>query len=191
MGIIGIAGMEGIPPALVMFGIAGMAGAPGMVEGCACGPTPGGKVAGKFGVPPSGGPGRVNAELPTPAGNPSRGAGVAGIAGGLGSGGIVGGPGIPGSAGKFVGPMPDGKLFGIAGMPGGRDCGPTPGGSPAGICGKPGGVDKFSATGFNRTKLRLCGKSKVSVPESRFKMSTGFGQFVAIISTRRKFVPTV
>src|ERR1017187_3645165 len=109
----------------------------------------------------------------------------------FGMAGIGGGAGIPG---RFPGLMPCGaSRFGIAGKPAGGDCGPTPGGSPAGICGKPGGimVDEFSVTGLRRTKLRLLGKSKVNPPELRSKMSTGFGQLVAVISTRTKFVPTV
>jgi hypothetical protein len=82
--------------------------------------------------------------------------------------------------------------FGIAGIPVGCGCGLTLGGRPPGIGGKPGGVAaEFSATGWRRTKLRLFGKSNVSSPELRSKMSTGFGQLVAVISTRKKFVPAV
>ena len=105
--------------------------------------------------------------------------------------GMGGGAGIPG---RFVEPMPgDGGRFGIAGAPGGCDCdcGPTPGGSPPGIRGKPGDMDESSVTGLSRTKLRLFGKSKVNSPELRSSMFTEFGQLVAVISTRKKFVPTV
>lgn len=108
----------------------------------------------------------------------------------FGMAGIDGGAGIPR---RFVGPIPCGVGgFGIAGKPAGGDCGPMPGGSPAGICGKPGGIwGEFSAAGLRRTKLRLLGKSRVNSPELRSRMSTGFGQLVAVISTHKKFVLTV
>jgi len=141
----------------------------------------GGGIIGIAGM--EGAPGKVGGCIcgPTPDGNPDGGAG------------IVAGLGKAGIPGRFVGPMPcGGGRFGMVGAPGVCECGPTPGGSPPGICGKPGGMgDEFSVTGFNRTKLRLLGKSKFSSPELRSRMSTGFGQFVAVFSTRRKFVPTV
>jgi hypothetical protein len=135
------------------------------------------------------------------------------MAGRGGIGGIAGvicdcGPTPGGRAGIFD-PAPNGAgIAGIGGAPG-ADCGPVPGGklpggigpapNGAGIPGKPGAAAvATSVAGFTCTKLRLFGKSSVSVPELRSRMSTGFGQparelseLVTVISTRNEFVPAV
>ena len=141
-------------------------------------------MAGMEGIPET--PGPADGCGPTPGGS----AGIFGITGRRGMAGMAGPPGADCS------PTPGG-IFGMAGIgggagkPAGGDCGPTPGGI-AGMAGKPGGgADGFSTAGLSRTKLRLFGKSRVNSLELRSKMSTGFGQLVAVISTRKKFVPTV
>src|SRR5476649_962613 len=48
-----------------------------------------------------------------------------------------------------------------------------------------------SVAGFTCTKLRLFGKSSVSAPESRSRMSTGLGQLVEVISTRNEVIVAV
>src|ERR1039458_548375 len=70
-----------------------------------------------------------------------------------------------------------------------------PGGKPPGGIGIPSGPGvaamAASVADFRCTKLRLFGKSSVSAPELRSRMSTGFGQLVEVISTRNDFVPAV
>ncbi len=89
--------------------------------------------------------------------------------------------------------MPDGN--GIGEGVGGASvptCGPMPGGKPPGGMGIPGAPTVVASdAGFTYTKLRLFGKSSVSAPVLRSRMSTGFGQFVAVFSTRNESVPTV
>src|SRR5438128_1462468 len=119
--------------------------------------------------------------------------------------GITGAPGMtPG-----WGPIPGG-MFGTAGIAGGApgvpaaiEGGILPLGEAPGLSTRcrpfmvvrPGAAPGSTAGGepaaafFNRTKLRLCGKSNVSSPELRSKISTGFGQLVAATSARREFVP--
>src|ERR1035441_5179017 len=74
----------------------------------------------------------------------------------------------------------------------GADCGPMPGGNPPGGIGIPSGPGAIgvaaSEVDFKCTKLRLFGKSSTSAPELRSRMSTGFGQLVAVISTRNEVV---
>src|ERR1039458_3276888 len=170
---IDIGGIEGIPDAPAMLGMEGIPGDDSIPD-CACGPTPGGS------------------------------AGIFGIGGMLGAPdifGMTGREGIGGMAGVACGcgPTPGGNagMLGMVGIGGaaGAGCGPLPGGKPPGGIGIPGipGAPPVAASvsGFKCTKLRLFGKSKVSVPELMSRMSTGLGQLVAVISTRNEVVPTV
>jgi hypothetical protein len=160
---IGIAGMEGIPDAPAMLGMGGIPGVDGILG-----------IGGLDGI--------GGTLEPAPACGPTPG----GMAGMFGIGGIPGAPDIFGIVG----------WEGIGGMAGVVcDCGPMPGGSPPGGIGIPGipgaPTEPISVAGFKCTKLRLFGKSSVIVPELMSRMSTGLGQFVAVISTRIEFVPTV
>jgi hypothetical protein len=118
--------------------------------------------------------------------------GMFGIAGMFGMLGMFGMAGIPG---RFVGPIPDGKPAGgagIAGNPGvAAACGPMPGGKPPGGIPGMGGAAAFAPGLFSRTKLRLCGKSSVTAPVSRSTRFRACGQSVSPHSIRSVFVPAV
>ncbi len=177
---IGMAGMEGIPGAPPMLGMGGIPGVDGM-----------------FGIGGLDGMGGTLEPAPACACI----FGIGGIPAVLGIFGMTGRGGIGGMTGAVCvcGPTPGGGagILGMVGIGGatGVDCGPMPGGNPPGGNGIPGipGAPTLEASvaDFRCTKLRLFGKSSVSVPELMSRMSTGFGQLVAVISTRNEVVPTV